>query len=342
MLSGLVFWKSTERLTNWGDHPTHKKGNRSEWASLYRSISLFNLQGKVFVKCLDKRCRETNEPKLKDSQCGFRPGRSTTDQIFTLQQIFENHGSMPTTSTHFLSTSRKHMSELLVKSFGDCCESTVLTAACYWSSSHCIPAQKFVSVSGSYITTVHRWCWTLARVCALTTPLHSLYELDRSHSRVEECVTVGSCRINCLLFADDLVLLASSQQGFSMHSIDFLLRATGPEWKLAPERPRCYVSLEQCFLTFFGFVYLCNRMPHLHSPYCLIYCRCDNNHSTSSVHCYTTAFALLIHNMLSPCNKLATIFKHGVITTQLRKMFISFHQHMRYLKTEKEKKILLA
>ena len=36
--------------------------------------------------------------------------------------------------------------------------------------------------------------------------------IDR-HSRVEEDVTVGSYRINRLLFADKLVLLASSEQG---------------------------------------------------------------------------------------------------------------------------------
>ena len=29
------------------------------------------------------------ESKLEDGQCGFGPGRSTTDQIFTLKQIFE-------------------------------------------------------------------------------------------------------------------------------------------------------------------------------------------------------------------------------------------------------------
>jgi len=33
-----------------------------------------------------------------------------------------------------------------------------------------------------------------------------------SHSRINESVTVGSCRANRLLFVDDLLLLASSQQ----------------------------------------------------------------------------------------------------------------------------------
>jgi len=41
-----------------------------------------------------------------------------------------------------------------------------------------------------------------------------------SHSRVDEGVTVVSCRINRLLF-DDLVLLASSQQSLQ-HALDRL------------------------------------------------------------------------------------------------------------------------
>ena len=46
------------------------------------------LPGKVYAKCLEKKCREIVESKLEDVQCSFRPGRSTTDQI-TLKQIFE-------------------------------------------------------------------------------------------------------------------------------------------------------------------------------------------------------------------------------------------------------------
>jgi len=40
-----------------------------------------------------------------------------------------------------------------------------------------------------------------------------------SHSRVEEGVTFVSCRSNRLLFADDLVLLVSFQQGLQ-HMLD--------------------------------------------------------------------------------------------------------------------------
>ena len=40
-----------------------------------------------------------------------------------------------------------------------------------------------------------------------------------SHSRVVEGVTVGSCKNNRLLFVNDLVLLASSEQGLQ-HALD--------------------------------------------------------------------------------------------------------------------------
>jgi len=40
-----------------------------------------------------------------------------------------------------------------------------------------------------------------------------------SHSRVDEGVTVGSCRINHTLYADELVLVVSSQQSLQ-HALD--------------------------------------------------------------------------------------------------------------------------
>ena len=68
--------------------PIHKKGDKKKCTN-YRGISLISVPGKVYAKCLEKKCREIVEPKLTDAQCGFRPGRGTMDQIFALQQIFE-------------------------------------------------------------------------------------------------------------------------------------------------------------------------------------------------------------------------------------------------------------
>jgi len=68
--------------------PIFKKGDRKQ-CTIYREILLLNLPGKVYAKCFERKCREIVESKLEDGQCGFHPGRSTTDQIFTLKQIFE-------------------------------------------------------------------------------------------------------------------------------------------------------------------------------------------------------------------------------------------------------------
>ena len=44
---------------------------------------------KSISKLLERKRRKIVESKLDNGRCGFRPGRSTTNQIFTLKQIFE-------------------------------------------------------------------------------------------------------------------------------------------------------------------------------------------------------------------------------------------------------------
>ena len=86
-----VAWRSGKAPRDWQSGvliPVHKKGDRRD-CNNYRGISLLSLLGKVYAKCLERRSREIVEEQLKDSQCGFRPRRSTTDQLFTLKQVFE-------------------------------------------------------------------------------------------------------------------------------------------------------------------------------------------------------------------------------------------------------------
>lgn len=66
----------------------HKKGDQLE-CSNYRGITRLNVVYKIFSNILCERLRPYTEALLGDYQCGFRPGRSTVDEIFLLRQILE-------------------------------------------------------------------------------------------------------------------------------------------------------------------------------------------------------------------------------------------------------------
>ena len=78
------------------------------WKFSYNSI--FTLPSAL------KKCREMIEPVLDDTQCGFRPDRSTTDDISLSSKFLRNVGSMTKTSAYALSTSRKPNTGFFVKS----------------------------------------------------------------------------------------------------------------------------------------------------------------------------------------------------------------------------------
>ncbi|TWW73571.1 hypothetical protein D4764_15G0009650 [Takifugu flavidus] len=68
--------------------PLFKKGNR-RMCSNYRGITLLSLPGKVYSGVLERRVRRIVEPRIQEEQCGFRPGRGTVDQLYTLSRVFE-------------------------------------------------------------------------------------------------------------------------------------------------------------------------------------------------------------------------------------------------------------
>lgn len=68
--------------------PIHKKNDKT-CCDNYRGIALLSTVYKVFTKILARRLMPFTEAILGDYQCGFRPNRSTTDQIFSVRQIME-------------------------------------------------------------------------------------------------------------------------------------------------------------------------------------------------------------------------------------------------------------
>ena len=98
MISALLticnkIWQTGEWPTPW----THsliitipKKGNL-QLCQNYRTISLISHPSKGMLKILLNRLKPQAEKIIAEEQAGFRPGRSTTEQIFNLRVLCEKY-----------------------------------------------------------------------------------------------------------------------------------------------------------------------------------------------------------------------------------------------------------
>ena len=57
----------------------------------YRGVSLLCHCSKVFSSVILQRIKKRTEEILSEAQAGFRVGRGTVDQIFTLRQLAEKY-----------------------------------------------------------------------------------------------------------------------------------------------------------------------------------------------------------------------------------------------------------
>jgi len=83
-------WRQEKIPCKWSEGimcPIYKKGDRKQCSNC-RGISLLNITYKSFAilyNCLSKII----EPELRNYQTGFRPNRSTVDNIFIVRQVYE-------------------------------------------------------------------------------------------------------------------------------------------------------------------------------------------------------------------------------------------------------------
>ncbi|KAK3507921.1 hypothetical protein QTP70_003371, partial [Hemibagrus guttatus] len=89
-LCNIAWWSGTVPL-DWAIEvvvPLFKKGDRRVCFN-YRGLTLLSLPGKVYSRVLKRRVRPLVEPWIQEEQCGFRPGRGTLDQLYTLHRVHE-------------------------------------------------------------------------------------------------------------------------------------------------------------------------------------------------------------------------------------------------------------
>jgi hypothetical protein len=76
-------WEEEQLPGQWNEGiicPVYKKGDRLGCRN-YRPITLLNVVYKIFAIILNQRLADIKEPTLGDYQSGFRPNRSTIDNI---------------------------------------------------------------------------------------------------------------------------------------------------------------------------------------------------------------------------------------------------------------------
>lgn len=86
-------WKSGHIPEEWRMakiYPVYKKGDRQNCEN-YRGISVLGICYKIYASILKSRFNVIMENIILEPQNGFRKGRSCSDCIFTINQIFEKH-----------------------------------------------------------------------------------------------------------------------------------------------------------------------------------------------------------------------------------------------------------
>jgi hypothetical protein len=105
-----IIWHSQQIPTDWETGIVinlHKKGSRNN-PDNYRGITLLSTASKLYSNILKNKLNKYSELFLEEEQCGFRKGRSTTDAIFTLQQILEKEENLIYHCIFCLLTTKKH------------------------------------------------------------------------------------------------------------------------------------------------------------------------------------------------------------------------------------------
>jgi hypothetical protein len=247
-----VAWDSGEAPLDWQTAvviPIFKKGDQRDCTN-YRGISLLSLPGKVYAKVLERKCRDIVDSKIQDEQCGFRTGRSTRDQIFTLKQVFEKAWEYNVKVYSCFVDLEKAYDRVprgrlwgVLQEYGIDGQLLWAIKSLYENCSCCVRING--AKSNPFTVSIG-----LRQGCVLSPLLFIIYmDWIARRSQGKECVRLGEREFRHLLFADDLVLLTSSETDLQNALERFATVCEQAGMKINVAKTECMIlsrNLEQC------------------------------------------------------------------------------------------------
>ena len=210
-------WETELFPEDWGRAiitPIYKKKDKLDCGN-YRGISLLSHAGKIMSIILQRRILQKTEQILSEAQAGFRPGRATVDQIFSLRQLAEKYLEKD-----------KHLYCCYIdfqKAFDSVWQNGLWRAMAFFGYPTKIirllqalykQSQSAVRVNGEltdWFTTavgVRQGCVISPQLFNILLELVMLIALEDT----EIGATIQGCHINNLRFADDIVLIAENPE----------------------------------------------------------------------------------------------------------------------------------
>ncbi|KAI3374056.1 hypothetical protein L3Q82_022610 [Scortum barcoo] len=172
------------------------------------------LPGKVYARVLERRIRPiVDHSRIQEEQCGFRPGRGTLDQLYTLHRVLEGLWEFAQ-PVHMCFVDLEKAFDRVPRGilWGVLREYGVRGPLLRAVRSLYDRSRSLVRIAGSKsdLFPVHVG---LRQGCPRSPVLFIIF-MDRISRRSQgpEGVRFGNHRISSLLFADDVVLMASSGQ----------------------------------------------------------------------------------------------------------------------------------
>ena len=182
----------------------------------HRTISLINHSSKILLRILLTRMQPQAEEEINETQMGFRTGVGTRDQIFNLRIIAEKarenniklHLAFIDYSKAFDSVQHSKLWKILEEMNTDNSNISVIKAL-YLDQQACVRVEQELTEWFNVEKGVRQGC-LLSPMCF---NLYTEYIMRSSADMSEEGIKVNGRILNNLRYADDIVLMAKSEEG---------------------------------------------------------------------------------------------------------------------------------